>query len=188
MLSHDSYAHGSFPNVEWEIFGEVLNNTSDYQTDVTLTATYYDSSNAVLGTRSTMAMLDVVKPGSRSPFKIEKVHFPGYDHYKVSVSSATVTATKPVAVTASDVDWYLVFPSTIHFTGTIDNDHSFTILSPMVAVTLYNVLGKVRDAGAAFTDASTLAPGEQSAFDVIFMDHHRWSFANRRVTSAQASR
>jgi hypothetical protein len=183
LLSHRGWTH---PDGTIEIVGEVLNNTANRKAAVTVTATYYDSLNRVIGTSSTSTHLDIMKPLSRSPFKFDEALRAGYHHYKVRVTSATTTTASPVGVSAFNRDWYTDGAGVFHFTGTIENDHTFTIASPKIAVTLYNKLGKVFNAEAGFTKASTLAPDQRSTFDVTFSDHHAGH--NRRVHSSQASR
>lgn len=183
LLSHRGWTN---PDGTVEIVGEVLNNTPELKTAITITATYYDAGGQVLDFSDAATHLDILKPQTRSPFRFDDAAPEGFDHYKLRVTSSATTATKPVSISALNRSWFTDGAGVFHFAGTIDNEHTFTITSPVIAVTLYNKLGKVFNAQASLAHGTTLAPEERTTFDVTFADHHAGH--SRRVHSSQASR
>jgi hypothetical protein len=69
-----------------EVFGEVINETSSNVTLVRVTATFYNSSGNVIRSDDSFAMIDVLAPGQKSPFRIYFSDLPEYARYELSVT------------------------------------------------------------------------------------------------------
>ncbi len=167
------------------VAGEVLNNTSGNREYVQITGTYYDSANRVVGTGFTYTDNTIVKARTRSPFKIVDDKPAGYHHLKLTVSSASTTASpvaglKVVGGIAYTDEWgYRYNP------GEVTNTNSFTARYVMVSATYYNRAGSVFNTEFTFTNPFDIGARKTAPYEIVT---DRWAGLNRLRISVDAFR
>lgn len=149
------------------ISGEIYNNTGRNVEFVKLIANLYDRNNAFVGSRFTYAMLDIVRPGGRSPFQvyISDIDFTSY-HFQVE---STPTNDEPVdgLVLVSVGDRPATIEHWHYIYGQIQNTSSQPMKFVQAIATIYGADGKVVDAAYTYTQLDTLDPGVTSAFEIL---------------------
>jgi hypothetical protein len=151
------------------IVGEV-ENTGDVSTEFTkVTATLYDSEDAVIDTTVGYATLDILPPGRKSPFYIMILEDDGaldVDHYSLTVSWSDADEEKEsvleILSSSSDTD-ALDF---LHVTGEIKNTGSATANEVMVSATFYDSEGTVVGRDWEYAEPENLSPDQTGTFDV----------------------
>ena len=171
VLSHDTFADANGQH----IVGEVTTTGSHRR--IRVTATLYDSSNAVIGTVSRRTMLREIQRGRqgdrpRTPFRITFEPPVGFHHYRLSVMGISDRDIHPleqwkVTLMAPTVDGLGV----AHFGGEVANQNRMTIESLDVFVTVYDKLGRVINTGIAVTNKEVLANFGKATFDATFDSH-----------------
>lgn len=171
IVSHSSYLDttGSF-----KVVGEVRNVGSDNLSYVRLTATFYDSSNTVVGTDFTFSDIDILVPGQKSPFELfllDDAASASVDHYVVVVSDYNVTTEQPYrdfeilshtsSITSSG--WYRVV-------GEVENTGSQSATWVRVDGTFYDAAGGVVACDFTFTDPDNLDAGQIAPFELTVLN------------------
>ena len=154
------------------VVGEVVNNGPQNEQFVEIDATYYNVSNAPIGTDFTFSALDTLSPGEKSPFVLlfDPSTYPGYDHYVLGPVTAQ-SAGEPsqlftTAVTSDTVD----ISGYEHLVGTVFNRNSTSADYVEPVFTFYSAGGSVVDGDFTFINTgstSTLPPCSSAAFDLI---------------------
>jgi hypothetical protein len=169
------------------IHGEVFNNTSAKRQFVEIDATLYNSSGTVVDTDFTYAWLDIMPIRTRSPFELIVYPVPaGYDHYKLSVSSTTTTATSVGNLAISPGIPFTDGISYRHYPGEVTNNNAFSVQFTQVLLTLYNNLGNVLNTDFTYTNPDTIAAGNTAPYELFIADHY--ATTNRYVTQVQATK
>ncbi len=121
ILSHTGYIDSlDFYNV----VGEVQNVGDQAVKYVRITATFYDSSDAVVDTSFTYSSLDVILAGRKSPFSItllDTIQSAKVDHYSLSVSSFSTTVTIEEGLEILSHNSYTGALGWMHIVGEIEN-------------------------------------------------------------------
>jgi hypothetical protein len=170
ILSHDSFADEAGQHIVGEVF------TTSSHRRIRVTATLYDSSDAVIGTVSRRTMLSVIQRGRaydrpRTPFRITFVPPVGFDHYRLAVTG--------ISDRPNPLDRWAVTPlppfvdglGVAHFSGETANQNGITVASLDVFVTVYDKLGRVINTAVAVTNKETLANYGKATFDATFDSH-----------------
>ena len=71
--------------------GEILNNTDNRRRLAVVRVTLYNNANQVIGTKDAYAWINVIRPRTRSPFRVSMEKPSKYDHYSVAVSYSQKT-------------------------------------------------------------------------------------------------
>jgi len=166
------------------ISGEILNNNSAARHLAVITATYYDSSGAVLTTATATEDVNIMPGRSRSPFHLTVPKPPGYARYKVEVSCRQATSETPMqnfpvsnaTQATSGAPW---------FRGSFTNNNGFPVKYTKTATTLYDAWGTVINTSVDATSPSSLAVGAAGTYSVAFTQHY--SGWNRAAIVIQAT-
>lgn len=153
------------------IVGEVLNNTAKSREDVKIRVRFYDDSNGLLATKYTWARRERIGPRLRSMFVHAYETIPGYDHYAVSVAKAPLASVEPLS-------GLIVHPGGttpdgfggLTYDGTLENTTAHAVGIPRVMVTIYDGLGRVRNADFNDTAPDPMAAGSTNVYEVYFAD------------------
>jgi len=156
------------------VVGEVKNNSSNNLDFVQLTATFYNSSNTVVGTDFTFTLIDTLVPNQKSPFEITELDTAisaQIDHYSLAVADSTVTGVAPYRgftilsqSSSKDVLGYYRVVGEVKNTGT----QAATFV--MVVGAFYDSTGGVIAAEFTFTNPSDLAAGQTAPFEIIVLN------------------
>ena len=65
--------------------GEVQNTGDSSAEFVEVIITLYDAAGNVVGTGFTYTFIETIPPGGKSPFETAIGHYPGFDHYEISI-------------------------------------------------------------------------------------------------------
>lgn len=159
------------------VVGEVLNNTA-IKRRVTITVTYYNASNVVLGTKSATAFRNPLNPRRASGFEVLRAVPSGYHHYAFAVSVAAIsTGVINLAVSPGS-------PSGSTFPGSARNTTAATVHNGEAQLILYEAFGRAIDVAQGTTSPTTLAAGASGSFSLV-ADHQ--AGLNRIVITASAT-
>lgn len=155
------------------VVGEVLNNTGRARESVRVRIRFYDAADHLLRVGYTYARRERFGPGRRSLFVWSAVTIPGYHHHEVVVVDAPLASLPPTT-------GLVVHPSgtsdhgfgVLSYDGTLENTTGSTVRIPRVLVTVYDGLGRVRNADYAATDVEPLGPLESSTYMVVLNDRN----------------
>lgn len=164
-------SHSSFYNIFntlW-VVGEV-ENIGDMATRFTkITATFYNSSNQVIGSEYGYADLDVLLPGRKSSFDIlfdESDGSLNVHNYTLAVSWDNYAAGKPLGIEILSSSNYIDGYGYMHVIGEVRNQGTLNANFTQVFATFYDSSGTVVGTDWDFTDPTHLTPNEIGAFDV----------------------
>jgi hypothetical protein len=153
------------------VVGEVFNNTSRARESVKVRIRFYDAAGRLLRSGSTYARRERFSPGQRSMFVWHAVTIPGYHHHEVEVIDAPRAQLPPTTglVVHRDGTSTPGF-GVLVYDGTLENTIRFTVRITRVLVTIYDGLGRVRNADYAGTgplgDIERLGPFESDEYHV----------------------
>lgn len=152
------------------IFGEVQNNSDD-PASVKITATFYDSSNKVVGTAFAFADVESLRPNEISPFHIILLYeeqVDQVDSYKLTVSS-TKEILLPAHLELAEGDTYPDIVNYFHAVGEVTNKGPETTDSVKIVGTFYDDNHVVIGTAFAYAEDDELKPGQTSPFHIIFL-------------------
>lgn len=191
IMNHSSYLgeYGEYHHV----YGEVKNNGSNNLTSVLLTATFYDSSDSVIGCDDfVLTEIDILTPGQRSPFHscmwYGEDTSAAVDHYTVVVSSCDVTTTEPyrefevLSDTSSSDSWI-----DYRVTGEVQNTGSEDAEFAEVVGTFYDSSGVVVATGKGYVHADVFAAGQVALFDILLLDESQAALIDSYDLQVQCS-
>lgn len=156
------------------VAGEVLNNTGRAREDVRIRIRFYDAKDRLIHVGYTYARRERLGPGQRSMFVWANVTIPGYDHHRTTVVDAPLASLPPFA-------GLRVHPSgttdlgfgVLGYDGTIENTTAYPVTLVRVMVTVYDGLGRVRNAEfAPLADDDRLGPFESEPYEVVLNDRN----------------
>ena len=169
------------------IVGEVRNDAGTNLRDVKVTVRLYDVGDRLLTGQSGYALIDIVKPGERSPFAIVLPNPPrSLARYTVH-SEGSTTLEQPVAgltVLASS-DWQVGSGDGRLVFGEARNDSGGGLSSLQLVATFYDADGRVVAVEPGYFIRSFLAPAQTSPFEVSV---RRWNGAVRYEIQTEARR
>jgi hypothetical protein len=153
----------------YNVVGEVRNNARITFDSVQIIATFYDTTNQVVGTSYTYANIDSIRPGEKSPFHLilfDTEQSPKITSYRLLVIGDTGKA-KPATLQLrvgesfyDTIGWY-------HIVGEITNRGTSTAKSVEVSAAFYDSQGQVLAADYTYTQPSDIPPGETAPFEII---------------------
>jgi hypothetical protein len=164
------------------IAGEVLNNTGQARQDVRIRIRFYDAADHLIRVGYTYARRERFGAGQRSMFVWSAVTIPGYHHHRAKVVGAPLADLPPfrgleVHPSGTTDEGFGV----LSYNGSLENTTAFTVTIPRVMVTIYDGLGRVRNADFASPDDEPLDPFESSPYSVVINDRNT---GDRVVTKA----
>jgi len=166
------------------IVGEVVNALPSDAEFVEVTANYYGD-NTLLATETGFADLTVVPAGGDSPFSVLDFEPPaGITSYTVQVTDYTSPpygSDGPTSgLVATVTNTFTDSINFVHLVGTVTNttSRSYDFVKPIIA--FYDASGTVIRTEDAFTNPTTLAPGQTGTFEVL-LDADGVSSASRRI-------
>jgi hypothetical protein len=164
------------------VAGEVLNNTNDERRLIKVTATTYDAGNAVLGTYTDWAWVNVVAPHGRTLFHLVMPKPAKYDHYSVAVTGSQVTAEQIVTGLNQTSSTKGSDASHIWFGGSFQNTNTFTVNWTSAVVALYDKWGTLINLETRGSSPNQLPPNASAVYTVPFEEHFSgWNRATRLI-------
>jgi hypothetical protein len=151
----------------YTVVGEVKNTLSSNINHVKIEATFYDSSNTVIGTGFTYTDMSILVPNQKSPFVLST--FPD------KIIPASYNLTVDYSITANQPFQGLTISSNTSSTdilgyctivGEVQNNGARTSTDVKVVCTFYNATGKVIGKTFTYTDPSTVPKGSTASFEI----------------------
>lgn len=128
------------------VYGEVVNNTSSWRGFTKVTASFYNSSGAFIGSEYGYADRVYLAPRTRSGFLVlDTSPPPGVASYRLSVSSDNTTSRPKTGLTLAPATPYNDNIGYTYYPGRITNTTASAIAYPYVHVTRYDSSGNVYD-------------------------------------------
>lgn len=155
------------------VIGEVQNTSPDAQKYIKVTATFYDSTNRIVGTGFTFTDVDVLRPGEKSPFDVildNKAQSEKVQNYRLVVSSDN-TEPKPANLKLTIGDNYYDDIGYVHVLGEVTNQGTEITRYAKVSGSFYNEQNQIVATDFTFTEPSDLMPGQSAPFDTVISDH-----------------
>jgi hypothetical protein len=165
LMSHHSYVDtlGDF-----QVVGEVRNDLGVTVEAVKVWVTFYDWLDEPILERVEEALMPVIPPGERAPFRTSLSPAGDVAAYSLRVTGyATERSPTPgplVMASQADRDEAGFY----HVTGQVVNSTEQAIVGARVVVTLYDRWGQVVNAGTAYVSPFQLEPDEKGSFDCVF--------------------
>jgi hypothetical protein len=150
------------------LVGEVRNdsNLDVGQTDITVT--FYDAAGIVIGVAHGETLFDIIPPGDKSPFHITLTHPPGFASYSLRVIARPVLPRQSAQLAVIELKRFEDAAGFFHIKGIIENVGNSVAGRTKVTAIIYGRDGGIINVGFTYVNPSTLAPGEQATYDVIF--------------------
>jgi len=179
VLSSSSWTSNSG---QLHIVSEVLNNTPQKRRLIEVTATLYDSSDAVLGTGKGFAWVHVVAPRGRTQIHLTMAKPNGYHHYSLAVTFSQEISEDPVtglevisSTKGSDANG-------IWFGGSFTNTNNFQVNWASAMVALYDKWGDLMNLESRGSSPQQLAPNQSATYQVPFSEHFNgWNRQTRLI-------
>ena len=163
ILSHTSYTSIGY----FHVVGEVQNTLSTNIEYVEIIATFYDSSDTVIGTAFTFTYMDILKPNQKSPFDLSS--YPDEitpASYKLTVDYLT-TSEQPLSGLAILSHTPSVDSLGYHkIVGEVKNNADKEADFVQIVGTYYDSAGKVIGASYTFTNPEDLGVGDTAPFEL----------------------
>jgi hypothetical protein len=173
VLVLSSSGWNEFPGTP-RVVGEVLNNTGQAREDVRIRIRFYDAKDRLVHVGYTYARRERFGPGQRSMFVWSYEPISGYHHHRAEVVDAPLASLPPFT-------GLRVHPSgttdrgfgVLAYEGTIENTTGFAVTIVRAMVTIYDRLGRVRNAEfAGLGDDERLGPFESGPYEVSLNDRN----------------
>ncbi|WP_455278418.1 FxLYD domain-containing protein [[Eubacterium] cellulosolvens] len=158
------------------VVGEVENIGNKSARFVQIIGTFYDNQSNIILQESTFAMLEILPPGSKSPFDLFLVSsspdiISRIDHYEFNIdfTETNQTLTKTLLLLShyyyvSNVTGYL------YIVGEIENNGTETSTFTQAFATCYDINGTVVAVGSAFTNPHSIEYGQRSPFQILILN------------------
>ncbi len=166
ILSHRGYLVGG----AYYVYGEFQNfDTTPVKCDK-VTATFYDSSNALITVQDWLSgFLKVILPNQKSPFYVllnNSTQASKVDHYTLEVTTL-YTSAFPLDLRILSNSSSIDIMGYMHITGELENAGTTTVTFPRVFVTCYDSGGKVVYSGNYIGGSAGIPPGQKSNFEIL---------------------
>jgi hypothetical protein len=147
------------------VVGEVINGRTSTAYSVQVAATFYDAANTLVADEEGYALLTRMLPGQKAPFRILLSQAPpSIVRYELTVTwqNSSVLDYRPATILSQQVRDN--FGPEIF--GELRNDQTRPLRTILVAVAFYDAAGNVVDVDTGSIDATELAPGATSIYQV----------------------
>jgi hypothetical protein len=147
------------------VVGEVINGRTSTAYSVQVAATFYDAANTLVAVDDGYVLLTRMLPGQKAPFRILLSQAPpSIVRYELTVTWQNSSALdyRPATILSQQVRDNFgpeVF-------GELRNDQTRPLRTILVAVAFYDAAGNVVDVDTGSIDATELAPGATSIYQV----------------------
>ncbi|WP_455369978.1 FxLYD domain-containing protein [[Eubacterium] cellulosolvens] len=158
------------------VVGEVENTGNKSVRFVQITGTFYDNQSNIILQEITFAMLEILPPGSKSPFDLFLFSsspdiISRVDHYELNIdfTETNQTLTRTLILLSkyhyiSNVTGYL------YIVGEIENNGTETSTFTQAFATCYDTNGTVVAVGSAFTNPYSIEYGQRSPFQILILN------------------
>ncbi len=163
IVSSSHFQEGNF----LYLVGEVRNDTETSVTAVTVTATYFDSADNVLGSASAGTEHEILIAGQISPFMIFDAYPAGLASYTLAVQASPTTEVPVAPLSVLSMRELPNASGDLTLVGELQNTQAVTITNTKLIVTLYGAGGSVMNVQSDYAFNSLLVPGQKSPFRVI---------------------
>jgi hypothetical protein len=156
---------------------------------VEVTATFYDSSNTVVGTDFTFSALNVIPVGEKSPFDIlfiDKAQVPKIDHYTLT-SSYSIAGELIQGLQILSNSSYTSSTGSLHIVGEIQNLADTTANYVQIIATCYDSEGTVVITDFTFTNPTDITSEAKAPFEILIIDKNRIPLISTYSLAAQSS-
>lgn len=156
------------------IAGEVRNDSSLSVGQVEILITFYDAAGTIIDTTQGRTLLDVIPPGETSPFLIILPRPANLGAHSLRATARPVAPSLTAQLSAVEVRRFEDDAGFFHIKGTIKNVGNRVAKRIKVAAVIYGRDGRVINVGLASPTSSTLSPGEQASYDIVFTYYPRY--------------
>ncbi len=186
ILSHTGYKD---PAGFYHVVGEVQNVWDQDVSIVEITATFYNSNNDLIATRTELTMLDILLIDRKSPFDIQLLDetlSENVDHYALGISFLSTNPIQEgieILFHSSNID-----DDGIRITGNVKNLENEVATNVKVIATFYNSTGNVIAAKHNYLDPihNNLEPYQIREFEIILED--RLEYVDHYTLTAESTR
>lgn len=172
VLSHSSF----LDSLGWyHVVGEALNTGHVHLRDVKITATFYDSENREVATKSGYTFINVLLVGRKSPFEVillSPIQSAEVNHYNLNVTFNSYPSGKPIGLEILSNSSY-IDSERMHVVGEVKNTGSTKATYVQVMATFYDAKGKVVDCEWTYSDPDEIDPDQESSFEITLYDVKR---------------
>ncbi len=150
------------------IVGEVRNDARTNAAQARVEITFYGDEGEMLSKATAETLIDILRPGQRSPFLFSGPRPAGMKEYSLRATSHSTTeqpqAGLEVVYSTGDEDEVGFY----HVVGEVENNGERTVWRAQAVCTLYDEWDDIVNAGFAYTEPRRIAPGERATFDCSF--------------------
>jgi hypothetical protein len=158
----------------YHVLGEVENTGDAPVSSVSITAITYDQTNTTIGTYSTLADLEVLLPGEKSPFDVVLPY--GSDlsyvvyNYSLSLTFSAADSIPRQLEIVSNTSYTDSFSGILYVTGNITNLGPATTTHARVIATFYDSNGSVVGVDDEYSQPHDIPPNVNASFTVSLLD------------------
>ncbi len=150
------------------IAGEVRNDSQVNAAQAQVMATFYDAEGEVIEETFASTLIDILRPGQRSPFLISLPKPPGMWEYSLRTTARPTLEQPREGLRAVESHAYEDEAGFYHIVGEVENTGERTIDLVQVIVALYDKWGKIINVGFVYSQPPGIGPGERASFDCPF--------------------
>lgn len=158
------------------VVGEVENTGNMSVRYVQIMGTFYDNQSNIILQDNTFAMLEILPPGTRSPFDLFLVSsspdiISRIDHYELDIdfteTNQTLTRT---LVLLSNYSYISNITGYLYIVGEIQNNGTETSTFTQAFATCYDINRTVVAIGSAFTNPYGIEYGQKAPFQILILN------------------
>lgn len=154
-----------------QVVGELENTGEVNVRFVGVVVTWYSPDDTIVGTDSTYAILDIIKPGELSPFKSTMlIKNPDVERFKVQWEWDRTTEQPRRDVIVIDNNAYVNSLGMLEVVGEVENTGSNTAIFVQIIGTFYDSEGEVIEVDTTYAELDTLRPGRTSPFKMTLLN------------------
>ena len=157
------------------VVGEVENIGNSNVRFVQIIGTFYDNQSNIILQENTFAMLEILPPGSKSPFDLFLVSsspdiISRIEHYELDIdfTETNQTLTRTLLLLSN---YYYISKVTgyLYIVGEIQNNGTETSTFTQAFATCYDINGTVVAVGSAFTNPYSIEYGQRAPFQILIL-------------------
>ncbi len=156
------------------IAGEVRNDSTLNVGNTEIVITFYDASGTVIEEIIGTTIIEVLAPGTTSPFLMKVLRPTGMTRYSLRTTAQPVNIDLESQLAVVDVKRFEDDAGFFNVSGTIKNVGNITSRRTKVAVILYNRAGRVINVGISSVDPQNLEVGVEGDYNVKFTYYPRY--------------
>ena len=156
------------------IAGEVRNDSNLDIGEAAIIVTFYNTAGTIIETTAGQTMLEIIPSGETSPFLLTLPRPSGMASYSLRGTARPVAPKLKAQLSAVEVRRFEDETGFFHIKGVIENVGNITAKQAKVAAIIYGRDGRVINVGFDSATPSSLKPGEQATYDVVFTYYPRY--------------